>query len=323
MSMIPNPQKQPHVVILGAGASLAAFPHGDKFGRLLPLMNNLPDIVGLNTELKALGVSEQIDNFETLFDRLCSEFPNSSYLTKIKHKIYCYFQRLKLPEQLTLYDQLILSLTEKDLIATFNWDPFLCLAFQRNMHLKKLPSIVFLHGNVFVGTCPQHMTSGFINCCCSKCGRLFTPVNLLYPVGNKDYTKDPFIHDEWRTLQNYLKCAYLITIFGYSAPKTDVSAREIMLGMWKNNITREFGQISIVDIKDKETIEENWDEFFVRQHYDIYKKIQDTYLFRYPRRSCEAFGAATLFNNPLNQDTPPKTTSLKKYQEWIQNRLVV
>jgi hypothetical protein len=30
-----------HVVILGAGASLAAFPDGDKYGIKLPLMNNL------------------------------------------------------------------------------------------------------------------------------------------------------------------------------------------------------------------------------------------------------------------------------------------
>ena len=31
---------RPHVVILGAGASYAAFPNGDMHGRKLPLMNN-------------------------------------------------------------------------------------------------------------------------------------------------------------------------------------------------------------------------------------------------------------------------------------------
>ena len=35
----------PHAVILGAGASKAACPSGDKNGRILPLMNELFDVV--------------------------------------------------------------------------------------------------------------------------------------------------------------------------------------------------------------------------------------------------------------------------------------
>lgn len=31
---------KPHVVILGAGGSYAAFPNGDRNGKKLPLMNN-------------------------------------------------------------------------------------------------------------------------------------------------------------------------------------------------------------------------------------------------------------------------------------------
>lgn len=319
MQQIPNPHKQPHVVILGAGASLAAFPRGDKFGRKIPLMHNLPHIIGLNSELEALDISEPIGDFEGLFDTLNSQHPNSPHLAEIKRKIYRYFLNLQLPETLTLYDQLILSLTDKDLIATFNWDPFLGMAFQRNKFLKKLPNIVFLHGNVYVGTCSIHNTVGFINCCCSVCGRKFTPVDLLFPVCNKDYTKDPFIAAEWNLLQEYLKHAYLITIFGYSAPKTDAAARGAMFSMWENNITRDFGEITIVDIKRKAEVEENWEEFFVREHYQISKKLQNTYLFRYPRMSCEAFASATLFNHPVDAIEPPKTASLRKYQEWIQN----
>ena len=36
---------RPHLVILGAGASYAAFPNGDKNGRKLPLMNNIVEEV--------------------------------------------------------------------------------------------------------------------------------------------------------------------------------------------------------------------------------------------------------------------------------------
>lgn len=38
---------RPHVVILGAGASLAAFPDGDKNSLGFPLMNSLKGVRGL------------------------------------------------------------------------------------------------------------------------------------------------------------------------------------------------------------------------------------------------------------------------------------
>jgi hypothetical protein len=43
---------RPHVVILGAGASRAGFPRGDRDGKLLPVMGDLAEIVGLNELLR-------------------------------------------------------------------------------------------------------------------------------------------------------------------------------------------------------------------------------------------------------------------------------
>ena len=42
----PFATRQPHVVLLGAGASKAAMPNGDKNGRAIPLMDELPKILG-------------------------------------------------------------------------------------------------------------------------------------------------------------------------------------------------------------------------------------------------------------------------------------
>lgn len=42
----------PHVVLLGAGASLAAFPNGDAKGNKLPLMSDFVATVGLTELLK-------------------------------------------------------------------------------------------------------------------------------------------------------------------------------------------------------------------------------------------------------------------------------
>lgn len=323
MSTIPayrpdeNYNYQPHVVILGAGASLAAFPKGDKFGRPLPLMNNLVEIIGLQKELKSLKIKSADYNFESIFSDLYDKSPNHPAIETFKQKVYNYFKDLVLPDELTLYDKLVLSLREKDLIATFNWDPFLGLSYQRNRHIKKLPRLVFLHGNVFIGVCENDKTTGFTNCACTKCGKMFQPVDLLYPIKNKNYTDYPFIKDQWDQFKTFIKYAYLITIFGYSAPKTDAAAKNIMLDVWKNNSSREFGQIELVDIKNKTLVSKNWAEFFVRNHYWIVKNLNNTYLLHYPRRSCEAFASASIQQDPWGTLLIPKTKSLKKYQDWI------
>lgn len=307
----------PHVVILGAGASLAAFPKGDKYERRLPLMNNIVEVVGLEPELQALGINTGTDNFEDLYEHLNKRYHGNPHFESIKNKIHHYFKFLCLPNELTLYDKLVLSLRENDLIATFNWDPFLGLAFQRNRHIKRLPKIAFLHGNVFVGMCRKHKTKGFTNCACPQCGNMFEHVDLLYPVKNKNYTDNEFIDEEWKLLKDTLNDAYMVTVFGYSAPKTDVAARKIMHEVWANNRIRDFGEIKIIDIQTKERIRENWSEFFVRQHYGITNNFDNSYLAHYPRRSCEAFASASLFNDPWGSIERYEGTSLSEFQEWI------
>jgi hypothetical protein len=50
-----NVNESPHIVILGAGASIAACPQGDRNGRTLPVMNNLIDVVGIGDLLTVGG----------------------------------------------------------------------------------------------------------------------------------------------------------------------------------------------------------------------------------------------------------------------------
>ena len=51
----PRVDLHPHVVLLGAGASRAAFPNGDRSGRRIPLMNDLVKVVGLSPLIKQAG----------------------------------------------------------------------------------------------------------------------------------------------------------------------------------------------------------------------------------------------------------------------------
>lgn len=308
----------PHVVILGAGASLAAFPKGDVNGRRLPLMRDLVDVVGLRDLLAARGVREGYENFEALYDRLASDPANQDLTKALEERLRVYFARLQIPDEVTLYDLLVLSLREKDVIATFNWDPFLPQAFKRNRSIRRLPKILFLHGNVDVGACREHRKNGFLEQRCSDCGKPMEPSRLLFPVKHKDYTSDDLIRSEWDQLQWHLERAYLVTIFGYSAPVTDVEAREILLKTWKENPTRELAEIDIVDIRPSDEIYTNWSDFIVRQHYGIFPSVTRTTSFHHPRRSCEAFAMATLQQDPWPENDFPKSSRLEDIHAWLQ-----
>lgn len=307
----------PHVVILGAGASLAAFPNGDLFGRKLPLMRNLVEIVGLEPLLKSYDVTSGYEDFESLYNNLADSGGYGKLQAELEDRIRSYFSVLRLPSETTIYDLLLLSLREKDVIATFNWDPFLAEAFKRNRIIKNLPGILFLHGNVDAGACIEHLTKGFLEHRCSFCGKPLEPTPLLFPVKRKDYTSNPFIKNEWDELQWYLEHAYLITIFGYSAPSTDVEARNLILNKWQVNKTRDLAEIEIVDVRPREEVEANWSDFFVRQHYGIFDSIDRSLSFMYVRRSCEAFAMATLQQAPWKENRYPISRFPKDIHEWL------
>ena len=101
--LVESPQQlPPHVVLLGAGASRAAFPRGDSAGRQVPLMNDLVDIVGLKQEIEVAGESFENDhNFESIYSRLNSgsaEPKTERAKRKIEKRIEEYFSDLHLPD---------------------------------------------------------------------------------------------------------------------------------------------------------------------------------------------------------------------------------
>ena len=61
---------KPHVVILGAGASNQAFPQGDVNGKKLPVMDDLVEVVGLQSILDEKGSNYEYKNFEVLYSEL-------------------------------------------------------------------------------------------------------------------------------------------------------------------------------------------------------------------------------------------------------------
>jgi hypothetical protein len=307
----------PQVVILGAGASKASFPNGDRNGIQLPLMNDFVETVGLADFLKSNKVEFQGNNFEDLYDNLSLKFKGTPFLDEINERIHNYFAQLRLPDELTIYDKLVLSLRGKDIIATFNWDPFLALAYQRNCQFGELPNTVFLHGNVAIGICLKDKVKGYVWDTCPKCGKKFTPTKLLYPIKQKEYIKDPFIENEWNELEYFLGNAYFFTIFGYSAPNTDIEAINVMKNVYTKNKRRDIAEVEIIDIKPRDELYKSWDDFIVRSHYGIMDDFKYSCISRHPRRSCEGLFMATMQNQPWEDNYSPDFNSLEKFHDWI------
>ncbi len=315
-----NSCESPHVVVLGAGASLAALPAGDLNGRRLPLMDNLVEVVGLGSILERHGIRVIEPNFELLYNRLATSARYTEALKEIENEIEEYFRKLVLPDKPNLYDKLILCFREKDVIATFNWDPLLAQAYQRNLSavgFEQMPQIVFLHGNVATGLCRNCRTYGWRHNLCDQCGERFSPTPLLYPIEKKNYSKDEFIHEQWEILRSHLKHAYCFTVFGYSAPASDVEARKLMHEMWKQNTTTDFSQMSIIDIKPEPEVAASWKEFFIRHNYGIRTSFCGSYITHHPRRTCDALAMATLQQRPWPENRLPQFETLEDMQSWL------
>lgn len=121
---------RPHVVILGAGASIASFLSGDKNGKKLPSMLNFVQVLGLSTMLDKASIEHEGRNFEDIYDQIHKDANLASLRLELEEAVYDYFNSLEIKDVPTIYDHLVLSLREKDVIATFNWDPFLVQALR-------------------------------------------------------------------------------------------------------------------------------------------------------------------------------------------------
>lgn len=305
----------PHVVILGAGASYAATPDGERNDRKMPLMKDLPHALGLRSILDKNQFLSAIRDFEVFYESL-SASGNVELQRAIDEKVVSFFDTARIADHVTLYDRLVLSLRKKDAIATFNWDPLLPYAYRRNGFLETLPALLFLHGNVRLGACYEHKRLGWNDDKCLKCKKPLEPVRLLYPVTKKDYSLDPVINEQWRNLEWFLESAYFVTIFGYSVPENDVDARRRIVDRLSSNRLMNLLQLEIIDPHAKALIHDRLSNVVVGTHYGCLDSFEHSWLSRHPRLSCEALFQATMMNDPIIPYAQPATENLSELQGW-------
>lgn len=213
---IKNPDwRRPHMVLLGAGASRAALPNGDRNGMNLPLMREIAEELDLALQFPDDLRELAREDFEAAFSELYVR--DQATTAPIEQEIANYFAMLQLPDQPTLYDALLLSLRSKDAIFTFNWDPLLFAARVRLNRFgldDRLPRMFYLHGNVMSAYCETDDVHGWPGGTCSVCGTPFQRTRLLFPVVRKDYTSDPGIRASWEAAKILLEETIFLTIFG-------------------------------------------------------------------------------------------------------------
>ena len=124
------PQRR-HLVILGAGASKDAMPDGDANGKPLPVMSEFISTLNLTDYIGRIEGVPETNNIEDVYSWLANQERFVEERIVVENEIREYFSNITLPNTLTKYDLLVLSLRQKDSIATFNWDGLLVQAYQR------------------------------------------------------------------------------------------------------------------------------------------------------------------------------------------------
>lgn len=279
-----------HLVILGAGASIAScIRNPETLGQELPSMRDIGKTIFINDLLVNIPNELYSDNFEELYSNIYEWNSQTPILPIINQRIYDYFKNLYLPQTPTIYDYLIMSLRDRDVIATFNWDPFLYQAWWRNGLHGSNPNLLFLHGNVAVGYNEEIKGIGWANSLGKRHNVFYEATPLLFPTKVKDYQSNTFIKEQWAALKWALSNANRVTIFGYSAPISDTAAQKLMSEAWGPSSKRSMEQFEIIDVKPEDEVKKSWSPFIHSHHYDYCTNFFDSSLALYPRRTFEAY----------------------------------
>ena len=80
-----------HTVILGAGATIAAIPNGDKNGKRSSVMSGLIEKLNLQEIMNGIELKTKSDNLEDIYSELHSR-PECTHATEeLERRLYNYF----------------------------------------------------------------------------------------------------------------------------------------------------------------------------------------------------------------------------------------
>ena len=118
-----------------------------------------------------------------------------------------------------------------------------------------------------------------------------------------------------------LKEAWALTVFGYSAPTTDVEAVDLMKKAWGDVENRNFEETEIIDVRSEDELLKTWSPFIHTHHFRVQATFYDSYIARHPRRSCEALWACLMECRFLEGSTFPLDASFPELETWLNPRV--
>lgn len=118
-------------------------------------------------------------------------------------------------------------------------------------------------------------------------------------------------------MQEVLKVAPMVTIFGYGAPASDVEAIQIMKEGWGDSQDRKMEQIEIINTLSDEELYRTWSPFIHNSHYQHTKEFFGSWIIKHPRRSIEAYFEQHWQARFTQTNEPPRNVSLIKLREWF------
>jgi hypothetical protein len=181
-----------------------------------------------------------------------------------------------------------------------------------------MPKLAFLHGNLLAGYCEVDKVPGLAGGRCSQCGKPFTRTPLLYPVRHKDYASNPAIASQWGLLKYGFENAFMITIFGYSGPKTDQEAIRAMQQAWGIPGNRPMEQTEFITRQTDKEISEAWSDFFHTHHYDVQDDFYDSWIANHPRRTWEAYVNQYYEALYVSDNSIPRDLDFPKLWAWFE-----
>lgn len=281
-------------------------------------MDDLVEILGLRALIDETGLEMGPQrNFEAIYSQLFSDSRYAHTLETIEQLTHEYFSNLSLPDRATIYDRILISLRPTDAVFTFNWDPFLFDAYQRNCGVVPLPEIFFLHGNVRIGVCLDHHDKwGARNLQCPICGRFLADVPLLYPIKKKDYSTNPYICRNWEAARILFSKAFTLTIFGYGAPASDEEAIKMLRLAWFAQSKRTLEHVEIIDNASQPELYARWSPFTPSYHYRIKTTFEQSRIARWPRRSSESLFYPMTQGVPCEDFPLPSTNNVAELQRY-------
>ncbi|MCH3995746.1 MAG: hypothetical protein LKE54_12055 [Prevotella sp.] len=274
------------LVILGSGSTVATIPNGDKNGMKAYTLNKFLSDPYYSTFIGSLDPKYKNIEVEKLCAKLYSE--DAILYKKFENLIREKYSRLELPNEFTILERLIMSLTADDAIVSFNWDDLIVQAYNRVLGYipeALLPKLCFPHGNA--QACYNKERYGSKR---NPNNLNFWDSPLIIPANRFGYKENLFIKSQWHIFDFFVRRAQMITFFGYSGPRSDSQDMEHIKSLLKRNKICE--KIEIID-QSKESAQKiatKWNDLIrlTESKADCCGSFYESRIAQFPRRALKS-----------------------------------